>query len=55
MSKYNNINVYDVYFCLQDGDGNILEHKNGKPKLFRYKDEIDKPFDYIQQLLKIQL
>ena len=50
MTEYKNINVYDVYFCLQDDDGNILEHKNGKPKLFRYKDEIDKPFDYIQTI-----
>ena len=25
MSKYNNINLYDVSFCLQDDDGNTLE------------------------------
>jgi hypothetical protein len=40
MSKYNNINLYDVMFCLQDDDGNMLENKNGKPKLFRYKGDI---------------
>jgi hypothetical protein len=50
MTKYNNINVYDVYFCLQDDDGNTFEDKNGKPKLFRYKDEINAPFDYIQTI-----
>ena len=50
MTKYNNINVYDVLFCLQDNDGNTLEHKNGKPKLFRYKNEINAPFDYIQTI-----
>lgn len=50
MTKYNNINVYDVYFCLQDDDGNTLEDKNGKQKLFRYKQEINAPFDYIQTI-----
>ena len=50
MSEYNNINVYDVLFCLQDDDGNILEHKNGKPKLFRYRYDINSPFDYIQTI-----
>jgi hypothetical protein len=50
MSKYNNINLYDVSFCLQDDDGNTLEDKNGKPKLFRYKGDIYSPFDYLQSI-----
>ena len=50
MTKYNNINLYDVSFCLQDDDGNTLEDKNGKPKLFRYKVDIYSPFDYLQSI-----
>ncbi len=50
MTEYTNINVFDVSFCLQDDDGNILEDKNGNPKLFRYKDEVNAPFDYIQTI-----
>jgi hypothetical protein len=50
MTEYNNINLYDVSFCLQDDDGNTLEDKNGKPKLFRYKGDIHSPFDYLQSI-----
>jgi hypothetical protein len=50
MTEYKNINVFDVSFCLQDDDGNTLEDKNGNPKLFRYKGDINAPFDYIQTI-----
>jgi len=50
MTEYNNINLYDVMFCLQDDDGNMLEDKKGKPKLFRYKSNIYSPFDYLQSI-----
>ena len=50
MTEYKNINVFDVSFCLQDDDGNTLEDKNGNPKLFRYRDDINGPFDYIQTI-----
>jgi hypothetical protein len=37
MNKFNNVNLYEITFCLTDEEGNILENKDGTPKLYDVK------------------
>tara|TARA_R110001592_G_scaffold280598_1_gene547966 strand:- start:14 stop:211 length:198 start_codon:yes stop_codon:yes gene_type:complete len=46
MNKFNNVNLYEITFCLTDEDGNILENKDGTPKLYDVKGRL-KMLEYL--------
>jgi hypothetical protein len=50
------VSLYDIQFTLKDENGDDIENKNGKVKIYRLKDNIRfKPLEYITDDISIDM